>query len=78
MGVFWAYLETEGPSKAFICLWLVANVIVFVVNWHKYAGDEFAFLRGIVGVSARHLAQPPRSGSVAVGRRMLHPSFRHP
>jgi hypothetical protein len=35
-------------------IWVAANVIVFVVNWYKYADDDFAYLR--IFIHVRHLS----------------------
>eukprot|EP00051_Salpingoeca_urceolata_P032663 m.16775 g.16775 ORF g.16775 m.16775 type:complete len:672 (+) comp5330_c0_seq1:154-2169(+) len=48
-GSFSDWLVNEGPIKIFMLFWLVANVIVFVVNWYKYQGDKYAHMRIIVG-----------------------------
>lgn len=46
MGGAWKqWLATEGPFFIFAFVWLMANVGVFLANWYKYNGDQFAYLR---------------------------------
>jgi hypothetical protein len=40
---------TSPPTLAQV-IWLIANLAVFLVNWFKYQGDSYAYLRDIVGV----------------------------
>lgn len=49
MGKFRDWLSVEGPAIIFVALWLAANAIVFAVNFVKYAGNKWVYLRCIVG-----------------------------
>lgn len=43
------WLETEGATYFFMLIWLCVNGLVFAINYKKYGGDDWAYLRLIVG-----------------------------